>query len=275
VKLWAISDIHVRHDANRRALPTMTAHPDDWLIVAGDVGETEDDLAFALDTLGPKFARLVWVPGNHELWTIANETARGVAKYERMVEVCRTRGVLTPEDEYVVWDGEGGPRLIAPLFLGFDYTFRPDSVPIQEAADWARLSGIESADEHLLHPTPYASLPEWCAARCAATEARLTLAVARHACPLVLVNHYPLREELAVLPRIPRFSVWCGTRRTHDWHQRFRAEVMVFGHLHIRQRRVVDGVRFEEVSLGYPRQWDPERTIDAYVRQILPAPTIP
>jgi hypothetical protein len=90
--------------------------------------------------------------------------------------------------------------------------------------------------------------------------------------PLVLVNHFPLREDLVRLWRIPRFSIWCGTKRTEDWHQRFRARVVVSGHLHIRSTDWVDGVRFEEVSLGYPRHWDPDSGIDQYLREILPGP---
>ena len=86
----------------------------------------------------------------------------------------------------------------------------------------------------------------------------------------MLINHFPLRRELAVLPAVPRFSVWCGTRRTEDWHVRFGASVVVFGHLHIRQTRHIDGVRFEEVSLGYPRQWQTDRGAGSYLRRILP-----
>ena len=46
------------------------------------------------------------------------------------------------------------------------------------------------------------------------------------------------------------------------------------GHLHMRSTRWREGVRFEEVSLGYPRppQWRPEAGADAYLRQILPVP---
>jgi hypothetical protein len=81
-----------------------------------------------------------------------------------------------------------------------------------------------------------------------------------------------LRPDLAVLPRIPRFTIWCGTTQTADWHTRFAAEVVVSGHLHMRSTRWRNGVRFEEVSLGYPAQWQPARGADAYLRQILPAP---
>jgi 3',5'-cyclic AMP phosphodiesterase CpdA len=272
VKLWALSDLHVGYADNRRALESIGTHADDWLILGGDVCEREGDLRFVLDSLGRKFAQLIWVPGNHELWTLPGETRRGEAKYRRFVEICQDAGVLTPEDPYVVWNGDGGRRLIAPLFVLYDYTFRPDAIAPEDAVEWARESGVECADEHLLHPDPYPSRPAWCAARYAYSEKRLEAAVAEHRCPAVLINHFPLRHELAVLPRIPRFSIWCGTRRTSDWHTRFGAEVVVFGHLHIRQTRLIDDVRFEEVSLGYPRQWNTERSIDSYLRQILPAP---
>jgi hypothetical protein len=75
-----------------------------------------------------------------------------------------------------------------------------------------------------------------------------------------------------VLPRIPRFTIWCGTTRTADWHTRYAAEVVVSGHLHMRSTRWRNGVRFEEVSLGYPAQWQQARGAGAYLRQILPAP---
>jgi hypothetical protein len=159
------------------------------------------------------------------------------------------------------------------LFLLYDYSFRPPEVTRAGALDWARESGIMCADEQLLHPDPWPSRDAWCEARCRAAEVRLAEASARY--PLVLINHFPLREELVRLRRIPRFSLWCGTRRTHDWHRRFRATVVVSGHLHIRTTDWIDGVRFEEVSLGYPPQWIREKGFDGYLREILPGPALP
>jgi Calcineurin-like phosphoesterase len=275
VKLWAISDLHVGYKENRWAVQEIPAHPDDWLILAGDLGETAAHLRFVFETLRRRFRRLVWVPGNHELWTVpGRETLRGVAKYEALVATCREYGVLTPEDPYELFDDGGalGPHLIVPLFTLYDYSFCPDGMTPEAARAWARESAIECTDEHLLHPDPYDSRETWCAARCAASEARLAQALSTHAGPTVLINHFPLMPELARLPRIPRFSIWCGTRRTADWHRRFDASVVVSGHLHIRQTRVIDDVRFEEVSLGYPQQWRRTPEARATLRQILPAP---
>ncbi|MBI4614265.1 MAG: metallophosphoesterase [Planctomycetes bacterium] len=272
MRLLAISDLHLNYEANRRALSVLPSHRDDWLALAGDVGSREEDLEFALDVLLPRFERVAWVPGNHDLWSVDGEDsgARGEARYERLVSICRSRGVLTPEDPYEVWPGDGPPCLLAPLFLLYDYSFRPDEVPEERAVDWAAESGVLCADERYLYPDPWPSRQAWCRERTRRTAERLAaLPAYRRA---VLVNHFPLRRDLTRIPRIPRFTVWCGTRETEDWHIRFRAAAVVSGHLHVRATDWRDGVRFEEVSLGYPHQWHEERGLEGYLREILPGP---
>jgi 3',5'-cyclic AMP phosphodiesterase CpdA len=274
MRLHAVSDLHLVNPANRAALAALPSYGRDWLILGGDVGETEGDLEFALSHAVRRFARVLWVPGNHELWTVpsSGETLVGEARYARLVSICRRHGVLTPEDPYPLWSGEGGPHLIAPLFVGYDYSFRPDHVTEEGAVAWAEESGVLCTDEHLLHPDPHRSMPDWCRARCELTERRL--AEAEAGVPRVLVNHFPLDERLVNFKLIPRFSIWCGTRRTRDWPARFGADTVVYGHLHRRRTDFLDGVRFEEVSLGYPRDWGQGVGMAAYVRQILPAPEL-
>ncbi|MBW2425127.1 MAG: metallophosphoesterase [Deltaproteobacteria bacterium] len=277
-RLFAISDLHVSYRDNLAAISELPEQPEDWLILCGDIAERPEQLELALRVLGPKFERLIWVPGNHELWSLPRDSPlRGVERYERLVELCRRYEVLTPEDPFPVWEGEGGRHLLAPLFTLYDYSFRPDQVPVEESIKWARESGVLCTDELLLHPDPYESRSEWCRARCRESEERLEKALARHDLPTILIAHFPLKQELALLPRIPRFMVWCGTRETEDWHLRFGARVVVSGHLHIPTTRHIDGVRFEEVSLGYPPQWRLRKEhrgweLGDHLRQILPTP---
>src|SRR5687768_12560510 len=80
MKLLAISDLHLGHEANRLLLAGVPDHRDDWLIVAGDVGETFAHMELAWSTLLPRFARVFWTPGNHELWS-SGEGPRGAARY--------------------------------------------------------------------------------------------------------------------------------------------------------------------------------------------------
>lgn len=272
MKLYAISDLHLGHGHNRQALAQLPAYPDDWLIIAGDTGETEAHLIEALERLTQRFARLLWTPGNHDLWTLPNDPSplRGVAKYQRLVQICRDFGVLTPEDPYVTWPGSATPYVLAPLFLLYDYSFRPAHVAAAQALAWAEEANTVCVDEVVLHPDPYPTRAAWCEARCRHTEQRLA-AVANQG-QLILINHFPLRYDLAVLPRIPRFTLWCGTTITEQWHTRFPVAAMVYGHLHIRNTQWRDGVRCEEVSLGYPQQWEAERGVAGYLREILPGP---
>ena len=153
----------------------------------------------------------------------------------------------TPEDEYPIVDGVA----IVPMFLLYDYSFRSTATK-EEALDLAREQRAFAADERLLHPDPFESREAWCHARVAATELRLQeLDV-----PTVLVGHWALRHDVVRLPLVPAFAPWCGTTLTEDWHVRFRAEAVVFGHLHVPGTLFRDGVPFVEASLGYPRQWE-------------------
>src|SRR6266545_8132457 len=67
-RLLAVSDLHVAYPQNRRLVEDLRPRSEeDWLLVAGDVGERMPDIEWALRTLSERFARVVWVPGNHDL----------------------------------------------------------------------------------------------------------------------------------------------------------------------------------------------------------------
>jgi 3',5'-cyclic AMP phosphodiesterase CpdA len=271
--VFAVSDLHVNRLENRRILESLRPQTDgDWLLVCGDVSDDMSQVEWALELLTRRFARVVWVPGNHELWTYPYRPTepRGEQRYMRLVDFCRKLGILTPEDPYPTWDGPGGPAVIAPLFLLYDYSFGRNIAATKERAlALAERVGIVCNDEFLLHPEPYDSREEWCSARVTWSEARLAEIDA--GLPTVLVNHYPLSVEPTRALFHPEFAQWCGTVRTVDWHLRFRAAAVVYGHLHIPRTTWHTGVRFEEVSLGYPREWARRGNPPSPLRRILPA----
>lgn len=274
MKLYAISDLHVGHADNHAALVGLSAHPEDWLILAGDLGETEAHMRFVLELATERFARVFWTPGNHELWGVGpvgrvEASAGGVARYDSLVALCRSYDVHTPEDPYVAWPGSGESTLVAPVFILYDGTFAPAGVG--DLRVWASRGGVACADDRYLDPAPHASVAQWCAARLQYTEARL--AALPDDVSVVLVNHFPLRRDLVRFVRLSRFGPWCGSRGTESWLRRFPISVVVSGHLHMRSTDWRGNVRFEEVSLGYPRHWDGSRHIDAYLREILPGPS--
>ncbi len=271
MRLFAISDLHVSYPANRAIVRALPRREGDWLIVAGDVAARIADIAWALDELVARFARVIWVPGNHELWSPEGEPSTG--RYGTLVELCRERDVLTPEDPFPVWRGESGPVLLVPLFVPYDHTLRPPHVPPEMVLEWARRSGVNPVDVSAIDPSPHATVGDWCAERLRISEERIVGALARIAdgpIPTVLINHFPLRADLIRLVRIFRFGPWCGTRSTERWARRFGAKVVVHGHLHMPATDWRGAVRYEEVSLGYPRERKADRSPISYLREILP-----
>jgi 3',5'-cyclic AMP phosphodiesterase CpdA len=267
--LLAVSDLHVSYDDNRRIADRIEPRADgDWLIVAGDVGEIFADIERALRGLRQRFDRVIWAPGNHELWTHPRDPiqSRGEQRYRELVQMCRDNDVDTPEDDYPIWPGPDGPVAVASLFQLYDYSFRaPGTHTKEESLEKAYAAGVVCTDEMLLHPDPYPDRDSWCAARIAYTESRLeALSV-----PTVLISHWPLVRQPTDILYFPEFAQWCGTERTADWHVRFRAVAAVYGHLHIPRSTVYDGVPFEEVSLGYPREWGKRAGEPQPVRHIL------
>jgi hypothetical protein len=108
MNLYAISDLHVRHSENRDIMESLRPQSDnDWLLIAGDVGENFDDVVWAMSFLRERFAKVVWAPGNHELWSPPRDLVdmRGEKRYLHLVDTLRGLGVVTPEDPYPVWEG--------------------------------------------------------------------------------------------------------------------------------------------------------------------------
>lgn len=268
--LIAVSDLHVEHRENREAVEHFLrpGSSDDWLLIAGDVANSFDRIEWALSLLQRRFARVIWVPGNHELHCHKGEPAPAPRRYELLVDLCNSLSVITPESPYPVWHGPDGPFRIIPLFLLYDYSFGTlIANDPGEALELAYKAGIVCDDEFLLKPEPYVNRATWCVERVAQTERRLEQL---DGMPTVFVNHFPLHIDPTKGLLRREFAQWCGTTLTSDWHTRFKAAAVVFGHLHIPRTSWLDGVPFEEVSFGYPRQWQCRSPRGLEPRQILP-----
>src|SRR5262249_60233356 len=98
-----------------------------------------------------------WVAGNAEAWTDGRDPVRlrGEERYLALVAACRGLGVVTPEDPYPVWTGDGGPLLVVPLFVLYDYSFRPVGAgSVHEGLAMARAAGGVRTGEGLAPPPP-------------------------------------------------------------------------------------------------------------------------
>ena len=244
--LWAVSDLHAAAKKNRAKIDEIQPEDaSDWLIVAGDVAERTELILEVLAELNARFAQVIWVPGNHELFSRSQDRHRGREKYDALVAGCRELGIITPEDPYPVFAGV----TVVPLFTLYDYSFRLPGTTVEQALSMAEENSIMMTDEAAI--APFVDIRAWCWDRLAYSIKRLS----RISGPTVLINHWPLIQEPTMRLRYPEISLWCGTRHTRGWPTRYQAQSVVYGHLHIPAVEVVDGVEHIEASLGYPSEW--------------------
>lgn len=244
--LWAVSDLHAAVRDNTAQINRIRPEqPDDWLIVAGDVAERTEVVSDVLAELRGRFAEVIWVPGNHELFSRSKDEFQGRAKYDQLVAVCRKLRIHTPEDPYPAF----GDVTVVPLFCLYDFSFRPRCMTVEQARAAAEQKQAVMTDAFAIEP--FVDVRAWCWDRLAYSVKRLS----RVAGPTILINHWPLvpgpLSELAV----PEIVLWCGTRHTTSWPERYQATKVVYGHLHLPGERQYEGVTHVEVSLGYPREW--------------------
>lgn len=244
--LWFTSDLHVTWAANRERVERLQpADPGDWLLVAGDVAERIDVVVETLATLRRRFARVIWTPGNHELFSRPTDRFKGRARYTRLVELLRAAGVDTPEDPYPVF----GEVTVAPLFTLYDYSFRPAHLAGMSGAEaLAAASTARATLDDVLFIAPFVDIPAWSAERVAYSRRRLAQVTG----PTLLVNHWPLVVEPTRRMFRPEMALWCGTTATRSFPQDYHAIGAVHGHLHMPGEIRVDGIAHFDVSLGYP-----------------------
>ncbi|RNE49378.1 metallophosphoesterase family protein [Corynebacterium alimapuense] len=241
--LWVVSDLHVTWSANRKRVERLhPADPGDWLIVAGDVAEDIDVVVDTLATLRRRFSRVIFTPGNHELFAKRHDRFRGRERYRVLVELLRAVGVDTPEDPYPVFGGV----TIAPLFTLYDYSFRDPGHTATQAMNAARTARAMLDDT--LYIEPFVDVATWCQERVAYSRKRLEQIDG----PTLLVNHWPLVVEPTHALRQPELALWCGATSTRDFATRYQAVAVIHGHLHMPRELIVEGIPHVDVSLGYP-----------------------
>ena len=180
--------------------------------------------------------------------------------------MCRGLGVVTPEDPYPVWTGRAArSRSRRCSCCTTTRSGRRASTTKEEALARAYEAGVVCTDEFLLHPDPYPSREAWCRARVARDRA----AAGRPRPGAADGAGQPLSAGPRARPRC------CATRSSRSGAApsgpptgtvRFRAAAVVYGHLHIPRTTWHDGVRFEEVSVGYPREWRAARAAAGRLR---------
>ena len=231
MRVFATSDLHTDYKENFLWLTELSAttYRNDTLIVAGDISDRLEVIRQTLLLLRSKFRHVLFTPGNHELW-VRNSELNSIDKFHQVLKLCESIGVATtPLRVEDLW--------IVPLFSWYDGVY--DS----EMKAWV--------DFHLCKwPDNIQSLPDYFLSL---NEPHLRSYDAH----VITFSHFIPRAELLPPPEYMRFS-WlphvsiCAALDAQI--RQLNSTVHVCGHTHTTIDTVIDGVRYIQNAVRYPKE---------------------
>lgn len=239
MRLFAVSDLHVDYPDNAQWVRSLSRwdHRDDALILAGDISHRPALLAECLGTLAERFARVLFVPGNHDLWVLGeDEDKTSLDKLDEVRRQAEEYGVSTR-----AW--RHGTTLVAPLLGWYDHAFGEPGEELRQAwmdyraCRWPAGFDTARVAAHLaaLDPPP-------------SQEGVTRTITASHFLPrLDLIPSY-VPARLRILDPV------LGSPSIERRLRALGADLHVYGHSHINRDVVLDGVRYVNNAFGYPQE---------------------
>ncbi|MFM0069042.1 metallophosphoesterase [Paraburkholderia aspalathi] len=238
MRVFALSDIHIDFPENSGWLESLSVldYRDDILILAGDISDSLARLRWCFDTLVRRFRRVLYVPGNHDLWVIREGGTDSFGKFRLVCELAQACGVSTGPEQL-------GNMSIVPLLSWYDYSFGPPGEQILatwmdfQACVWPAGFGMADVTAYFL------KLNE--------------TTVTGYSGAVITFSHFLPRIDL-----MPRFIPPAhrlvypvlGTSRLDQQIRRIGACIHVYGHSHVNRKVDIDGITYINNALGYPHE---------------------
>ena len=248
MRLFAVSDLHVDYAPNVEWIEGLSRldYQNDALIVAGDLSHQQSLLLTSLAALSDRFAHVLFVPGNHDIWVSRQDPRDSLTRHDQLLDAVQDAGVLTTPLRL--------PELqIVPLLSWYDFSF---GEPIRRLrAAWMDFHRCRWPDGWL-----EADINACFLGRNPAPE---TIATASKQTPLVTFSHFMPRADL--LPELavkhfgwllPVLGGWSIDRalRTYGSGAGSASHHHIYGHSHVNVDRTIDGVRYLNNARGYPNE---------------------
>ena len=238
MRILAISDLHTDFRENMLLLEQLSdvTHQRDILLAAGDISDSPNTLKSTLALLRAKFRKVFYVPGNHELW-VRKESHTSVEKFFSVLALCETLDIQTrPEKVDAVW--------IVPLFSWYEPQFA--------AGDGEEDDALGGWADFYFCKWPV-GMKQVCTFFLKLNESRLR----SYDGPVISFSHFLPRRDL--LPAAERLKFKglpkvAGCAALDEQIRSLKSCVHVFGHSHISCDRIIDGIRYVQNPLRYPRE---------------------
>jgi predicted phosphodiesterase len=239
MRVFALSDIHIDYDENARWIANLSTaeYQDDVLILAGDVTDTRRLLEWCLSTLAKRFKKVLFVPGNHDLWVIREDRDKhSLQKFDDVCAVVESSGASMQAFR------ERGVS-ISPLLAWYDHSFGEPSKELRSM--WMDYRACR---------WPIGFAEKDIAAHFAAFNMRqVSLAGDK----VITYSHFVPRLDVmpGFIPSEHKFLYpILGSAQLERQLRGLNPSIHVYGHSHITRQVKIDGVSYINNAFGYPSE---------------------
>lgn len=261
LRVFVLSDLHTDYSENMAWVSSLSKvrYKDDVLLLAGDVAEKYNNFVLTMSLLKDRFEHVFYVPGNHDLWCRFEEDRDldSLSKMDKLFDTCKGLGV---ETNPTVIDGLG----IIPLFSWYHESFDQE-----EDITGIRIPPLEMAckDFHACKwPAELTKCDTSLAVHFDAMNDKnvTTIKEMQEECgQIISFSHFVPRQELCpekrmlFYPNLPKIigSNYLEDRvRSVHGNKGAPSACHVFGHTHFCWDAVLEGIRYVQAPLAYPRE---------------------
>lgn len=211
------SDLHLgitKREEIEPLVATIAAERPDLTVIAGDIGEGEENIRACLALFEGMPGEVAALGGNHDVWALSAPWKLGGPDsqelWERVLpEAVRDSGMRWLEEE--TW--RSGGLAVAGSIAWYDYTGAAEDIPPQPEAFWVELKHKTLPNGRFINPDakfinwPWTDV-EFANARADALVERVTALEADPGVEaILLVTHMPIfREQLVIKPDVPNWG---------------------------------------------------------------------
>jgi Icc-related predicted phosphoesterase len=236
MKVWATSDLHVDYQENWDWFMQLSdiEYQEDILILAGDIIPNIKKIAVLLEALAKKFFKVLFVPGNHDVWLTKGEEMNSLDKFHQLLSLAEDLGVQTTP--FV------SPNLsIVPIFSWYDFSFGKPSATIRKA--WVDFKACKWTMEEEALTNYFLAL----------NEPHLN----QTSKAIISFSHFVPRMDLIPrnVPKIVKALLpVLGSSKIETQLQQLGTDLHIYGHSHLNRSVEKEGIWYLNNAFGYPRE---------------------
>lgn len=238
MRVFVVSDMHIDYQENRRWLSKLSSvdYLEDILILAGDVTDELQLLERCFNELSTKFLKVLFVPGNHELWVSGERTSTSIDKYRQICKLAIAHNISIQPFHL-------DSLSIVPLLGWYDFSFAYPNAQLMEtwmdfrACIWPNhLQPLDITEYFLEKNKAYLQ------------TANETLISFSHFLPRIdLMPTYIPRCYRTLYPVL-------GSVLLEKQIRILKPNIHVYGHSHVNRNVNLEGIQYINNAFGYPSE---------------------